>query len=50
MPKPDFSEKLKNEEPDPKAFKRFDQFTKEILKVSKQDAEEIDKTDSRSTS
>lgn len=50
MPKPEFSEKLKNETPDPKAFRRFEQFTKKILKVSKQDTEEINKADSRSTS
>ncbi len=49
MPKPDFSEKLKNEEPDPRAFKRFEAFTRKILKVSKQDAEEIDKAGSSST-
>ena len=49
MSKPDFSEKLKTEELDPKAFKRFEAFTKKILKVSKQDAEEIDKVGSSST-
>lgn len=39
MPKPKFSEKLKSEKPDPRAFKRLEQFTKKILKVSKQDTE-----------
>lgn len=50
MPKPEFSEKLKNEQPDPKAFKRFTEFTKRIVKVTKDEAEAVDKGDSRSTS
>ncbi len=49
MSTPDFSEKLKNEAPDPKAFEWFTQFTKKILKVSKDDAEKADNDDSRST-
>ena len=49
MPKPDFSEKLKNESPDPKAFERFKDFTKKLLKVSKREAEEIDRGGSSST-
>lgn len=49
MPKPEFSEKLKNEEPDPKAFERFKTFTRKILKVSKAEAEHTDKGASRST-
>ena len=50
MSKPDVSEKLKTEAPDRKAFARFKTFTKKLLKVSKQDAEEIDNAGSRSTS
>ena len=49
MPKPDFSEKLKSEEPDPKAFKRFTEFAKRIVQVTKDEAEAVDKGDSRST-
>ncbi len=48
MPKPEFSEKLKNEPPDPKAFKRFTAFTKRIVQVSKDDVEAVDKGDARS--
>ena len=49
MPKPEFSEKLKNEPPDPRAFKRFTEFTKRIVRVTKDEAEAVDKGDSRST-
>ena len=49
MPKPKFSDKIKNEPPDQDAFERFKEFTKKILQVSKDDAEKTDKDDSRST-
>ena len=49
MPRPEFSEKLKNEPPDPKAFKRFTEFAKRIVRVTKDEAEDGDKDGSRST-
>ena len=50
MPKTEYSDKIKNETPDPKAFDRFTDFAKRIVRVSKADVENPDKGDSHSTS
>ena len=47
--KPEFSEKIKNEPRDPRAFERFKDFTRRLLSVRKSDLKDTDSSDSRST-